>query len=97
MDVLAGTVTAPAAYRRGMIDHDAATPIYQQMAAILRGQIESGELPAGRRIPSVTDLQHTYGIARGSVLHALRLLTQEGLLVVVTGRGTFVAEGDSGS
>lgn len=92
MDVLAGVAPALAAYLREMIDHDAPTPIYRQMADILRSQIASGELVAGRRIPSVVNLQQTYGIARGSVLHALRLLTDEGLLVVVTGRGTFVAE-----
>ena len=43
------------------IDHDGETPIYLQLAAILRAQIASGELAPGRPIPSEKSLMQQYG------------------------------------
>ncbi|NJC73791.1 winged helix-turn-helix transcriptional regulator [Planosporangium thailandense] len=73
-----------------MIDLEGPDPLYQQLAAILRGRIESGELQPNRPIPSVAQLQQEYGLARGTVLHAVEMLKEEGLVRVVKGRGTFV-------
>ena len=73
------------------VDHDSDVPPYQQVAAILREQILSGQIPSRRPIPSVTTLQQTYGIARGTVRKAVALLADEGLVVVRPGWGTFVA------
>jgi DNA-binding GntR family transcriptional regulator len=70
------------------IDHDAVTPLYEQLAAILRGQIERGEL-AGR-VPSVKTLTQQYGVAQGTAERALRLLRDEGLVQSRIGRGHFV-------
>jgi DNA-binding GntR family transcriptional regulator len=41
----------------------------------------------------VTALQQEFGLARGTVLHAVELLREEGLVRTVTGRGTFVVAG----
>jgi GntR family transcriptional regulator len=76
------------------VDHDSDVPPYQQVAAILREQILSGQIPPRRPIPSVTTLQQTYGIARGTVRKAVALLADEGLVVVRPGWGTFVAPKD---
>ena len=76
------------------VDHDSDVPPYQQVAAILREQILSGQIPSRRPIPSVTTLQQTYGIARGTVRKAVALLADEGLVVVRPGWGTFVAPED---
>jgi GntR family transcriptional regulator len=76
------------------VDHDSDVPPYQQVAAILREQILSGHIPPRRPIPSVTTLQQTYGIARGTVRKAVALLADEGLVVVRPGWGTFVAPED---
>lgn len=73
-----------------MIDPDGPVPVYLQLAALLRGQIEAGEIPPGRAIPSVARLQQEYGLARGTVLHAVKVLVDEGLVVTVSGKGTFV-------
>jgi len=35
------------------IDHESATPVYEQVAGILRGMIKSGEIPPDRPLPSV--------------------------------------------
>ena len=72
------------------IDHLGETPVYQQLAAILRGQIESGELPAGRALPSHITLVQRYGVARGTAAKAVALLVDEGLVRIVPGRGAYV-------
>jgi len=51
------------------IDHDAEEPLYLQLAAILRGQIEAGEITS--RVPSVKTLTEQYGIAQGTAERAL--------------------------
>jgi DNA-binding GntR family transcriptional regulator len=74
------------------IDHGAAEPLWRQLAGILRGKIESGELPAGRVMPSEATLSQEYGLSRGTVVKALDALEADGLVHRVQGRGTFVAE-----
>lgn len=75
-----------------MIDPDGPEPLYQQVAAILRGRIERGELLPNRPVPSALALQQEFGIARGTALHALDVLRQEGLVRTVPGRGTYVIQ-----
>lgn len=72
------------------VDHDAETPLWQQLAGILRAQIRSGELPPGRIMPSESTLMQEHGLARGTVRKAIDALVQEGLVNRVQGRGTFV-------
>jgi GntR family transcriptional regulator len=78
------------AYCRAVIDPEGPVPVYQQLAAILREQIERGDLPPNRPIPSVARLQQEYGLARGTILHTVRVLVAEDLVYVVPGKGTFV-------
>lgn len=66
-------------------------PRYQQVAGIIRARIESGELGEGDPIPSRDRMQEEYGIARDTAAKALRVLVDEGLVVVVPGRGARVA------
>jgi len=73
-----------------MIDPEGPEPLYHQMAAVLRGRIERGELPPNRPIPSALALQQEFGVARGTALRAVALLRQEGLVRTVPGRGTYV-------
>jgi DNA-binding GntR family transcriptional regulator len=73
------------------IDHDGETPIYLQLAAILRARIASGELEPGRPIPSEKSLMQQYGVSRGTAAKAVKVLRDEGLVRVSFGRGTFVA------
>lgn len=74
------------------IDPDRATPVYRQLADILAGRIERGELPAGRIIPSENTLIQEFGIARETVRKAVQVLRERGLVVTVHGRGTYVSE-----
>jgi GntR family transcriptional regulator len=79
-----------------MIDPDGPEPVYLQLAGILRAQIDSGELPANRLIPSIDHLRQTYGLARGTVLHAIQVLRDEGRVRTVQGRGTYVVPREDG-
>lgn len=72
------------------IDHGAAEFPYEQLAAILRGRIRSGEYEAGRKIPPLIDLQAEFELSSMTVRRAVRVLADEGLLVRVPGRGTYV-------
>ncbi len=72
------------------IDHLGETPVYLQLAAILRARIESGELEANRPLPSYTTLMQDYGIARGTAAKAVGVLVAEGLARIVPGRGAYV-------
>lgn len=74
----------------GKIDTESPVPPYRQVAAFLRGRIESGDLAPGRRLPSIADLVQTYGIARTTAAKALRVLIDEGLAEVSPGMGTYV-------
>lgn len=72
------------------IDHDGPETVWQQVADDLRSMIESGELPAGQRLPSGPELGEIYGVARVTAVKAVTALRDEGVLTVVNGRGTFV-------
>jgi DNA-binding GntR family transcriptional regulator len=72
------------------IDPEGELAPYLQLAAILRRQIQSGELPPGSRLPSIIALSERYGIARTTAHKALRVIVDEGLAVVSRGRGVYV-------
>jgi GntR family transcriptional regulator len=63
---------------------------YEQLAAILRERIRSGEYAPGRKIPPLIELQAEFGLSSMTVRRAVKVLSDEGLLVTVPGRGTFV-------
>lgn len=73
------------------IDHDSAVPVYRQLVDALRAQIESGDIPPGRRMPSETELEQASGLARGTIRKSIETLRVEGLIVTVKGKGSFVA------
>jgi GntR family transcriptional regulator len=75
-----------------MADYDPLAPVprYKQIAAILRERIESGQLEANRPIPSETDIQGEFGVARATARRAVAVLREEGLIVTVPGMGSYV-------
>jgi DNA-binding GntR family transcriptional regulator len=70
------------------IDHDSATPLYVQLAALIRGQIEDGTLTG--RIPSVKTLSQEHGVSHVTAEKALAVLKDDGVIHSVIGKGTFV-------
>lgn len=77
-------------YGGAMIDYGAADPPYRQLAAILRGQIQRGEISG--RLPGEKALQQEYGLALVTVRKAIRLLREEGLVRTEAGWGTFTVD-----
>jgi GntR family transcriptional regulator len=76
------------------VDHMDPTPLYVQLASILRGLITSGELQPRAPLPSESYLQQEQGVSRGTVRMAVAILRDEGLVVTIGGRGTFVSPRD---
>jgi len=72
------------------IDPLGETPVYLQLARILREAIEAGELAAGRPLPSYMTLMQEHGVARGTAAKAVRVIVGEGLARVVPGKGVYV-------
>jgi GntR family transcriptional regulator len=72
------------------IDPLGETPVYLQLAEILRGRIRSGELAPNRPIPSLVALVQQYEVARGTASKAVGVLVDEGLVRIVPGKGAFV-------
>ena len=75
------------------LERDLPTPIYQQIQEWLRSQIRSGRWPEHYKVSAEIDLASQLGVSRGTVRKAISDLIDEGLLVQVHGRGTFVASG----
>jgi len=71
-----------------MIDNEADRPVYQQIAALIRERIESGQYR--RRLPTVTHLEQELGVARNTVLQALSHLRDLNIIYTVRNRGSFV-------
>ncbi|MGX9890287.1 FadR/GntR family transcriptional regulator [Streptomyces sp. NPDC002276] len=56
----------------------------QEIADALRDRIRAGDLKAGDRLPTQADLAEEFGVARGDVRQALRVLQEAGLLTNVS-------------
>lgn len=72
-----------------MLLHDNPTPLYYQLAEILKGQIERGEIPNGEKLLSESEMMEHYGIGRLTVRSALSQLVNMGYLKKMHGKGTF--------
>ncbi len=68
------------------VDRDDPTPLHEQVAAEIRRAITDGEAGPGDRIPQARDLAAVLGVNSNTVLRALRLLRDEGLLEMGRGR-----------
>jgi GntR family transcriptional regulator len=70
-----------------MIDFDSPEPLYRQVADALRARIRAEGL---RRLPSLKSITEEYEVSRPTAESAVRILVDEGLVVVVPGKGTFI-------
>ena len=74
------------------IDKSSTTSIYQQLVDQISKKVQSGELPAGKKLPTVRELADQTGTARGTVKHAYEQLERRGVIKMTRGKGTFVRE-----
>ncbi|MHB1510842.1 MAG: GntR family transcriptional regulator [Acidimicrobiales bacterium] len=75
----------------GAVDRSGSTDLHEQVAAEIRRAIADGEAKPGERIPQAKDLAAVLGVHTNTVLRALRMLRDEGLLEVGRGRAITVA------
>ncbi|MER7926980.1 GntR family transcriptional regulator [Streptomyces sp. NPDC096057] len=64
--------------------------LYQQVAAVMREAILSGEFAPESLLPSEAQLMARYGVSRPTVRNAISALRAEGLIDVRHGKGSFV-------
>ena len=72
-----------------------ARPIYEQVRDGFRQLILSGVLTADSRLPSVRELSAELAINPNTIQRAYRELEQEGYIVSVPGKGSFVRRDDA--
>ncbi len=68
-----------------------ATPLYLQLADMIRNQIRDGGIRTGEALPSERELSDAVGISRVTVRRAIETLLREGLLSRRHGSGTYIA------
>jgi GntR family transcriptional regulator len=73
------------------VDRADPTYLHEQVAAEIRRAIADGEAGPGERIPQAKDLAAVLGVNTNTVLRALRMLRDEGLLEMGRGRAIVVA------
>ncbi|MCW2970202.1 MAG: winged helix-turn-helix transcriptional regulator [Solirubrobacterales bacterium] len=73
------------------IDRSDATPLHDQVASQIRRAIADEEASPGERLPPARDLAAVMGVNTNTVLRAMRVLRDEGLLEFRRGHGIRVA------
>jgi GntR family transcriptional regulator len=73
------------------VDRSEGVALHDQVAAEIRRAIADGEAGPGDRLPPAKDLAAVLDVNANTVLRALRLLRDEGLLEFRRGRGVTVA------
>lgn len=86
-----GQTAATSAMRDMNIDRSGPVPLHEQVAGQIRRAIAEGEAGPGERLPLAKDLAAVLGVNKNTVLRALHLLREEGLLEFRRGRGITVA------
>lgn len=73
------------------VDRSESTPLHDQVAAEIRRAIADGEAKPGERLPLAKDIAGVLGVNKNTVLRALHILRDEGLLEFTRGRGISVS------
>lgn len=72
------------------VDRAESVALHDQVAAEIRRAIADGEAVAGETLPPSQDLATVLGVNRNTVLRALRILRDEGIVDFTRGRGVKV-------
>jgi GntR family transcriptional regulator len=72
------------------LDRDAPVALHLQVASEIRRAIADGEAKPGDRLPPAVDFATVLGVNKNTVIRALHLLRDEGILDFTRGRGVRV-------
>jgi GntR family transcriptional regulator len=70
------------------LDRDSPVPLYEQLAELLRAEIDSGQIQI--RVPAEMTLTQRYDVSRGTAHRAVVILVEAGYARISRGKGTFV-------
>ena len=70
-------------------------PIYEQIMSEFKKQIVGGIMPPGEKLPSVRELSVQLSINPNTIQRAYRELEAQHYIYTVSGKGSFVAEGNA--
>jgi GntR family transcriptional regulator len=73
------------------VDRSDPVLLHDQVAAEIRRAIAEGEAGPGERLPLVKDIAAVLGVNKNTVLRAMHILRDEGLLEFTRGRGITVS------
>ncbi|WP_444649539.1 GntR family transcriptional regulator [Companilactobacillus zhachilii] len=76
------------------INKESMIPIYQQISEGIRNLYYAGDLQSGDQIDSEQKLAESLHVSRGTVRKAISTLIEEGTLIQIHGKGTFVTNHD---
>lgn len=74
-----------------IINHSSMQPIYEQIVGQIKSRIMQGELQADTALPSVRTLAKELKVSALTVKKAYDALEQEGFVITIHGKGSFVA------
>lgn len=75
-----------------MLDNSNAVPLYEQIKLVIKDNIINGVYSPGDQLPNEKQLCEKYNVSRITVRRALKELSNEGLIEVLQGKGTFVSK-----
>lgn len=67
--------------------------LYEQIVQQIEQRIVAGELNVGDQLPSERELAEQFAVSRTAVREAIKTLREKGLVEILVGRGTFIANG----
>ena len=77
-----------------ILNNSSMVPIYEQLMSQIKALVIGGELKPGAPLPSVRALSTELKISALTVKKAYDRLEEEGIVVTVHGKGSYVAETD---
>lgn len=78
-----------------LLNNTSMVPIYEQLMAQIKAAVIEGEMKAGDVLPSVRTLASELKISALTVKKAYDKLEEEGYVITVHGKGSFIAQADT--
>ena len=78
--------------QKSIINKENPIPYYKQIADWIREKVSTNDWKVNYQLSSENDLSLELGVSRGTIRRAISDLIDEGILIQIQGKGTFVAD-----